>query len=178
MAHRDVLRAVTHVDGTARPQIVSNTRDPAFHALIEAFAKSTGVPLVLNTSLNNDKEPIADDADDALACLATTDIDALFLGPFEVRKKTAPTYDALFVRLLPHVLLVHRRADPDGRSTFELRSNHDPRIVLAVSEPLFRALARADGRTTFADLAEGRAEIVEGLMHVWSERLVRFTGAR
>ncbi|MFL5887154.1 MAG: carbamoyltransferase C-terminal domain-containing protein, partial [Thermoleophilaceae bacterium] len=71
--------AVTHVDGTARVQSVRADVAPLYHRLISSFARRTGVPLVLNTSLN-DKEPICCSPADAVRCFDQTEIDALFLG--------------------------------------------------------------------------------------------------
>ncbi len=74
----DSIPAVTHVDGTARVQSVRAADAPEYHALISAFAARTGVPLVLNTSLN-DRGPICCSPQDALECFEGTEIDALFL---------------------------------------------------------------------------------------------------
>ena len=71
--------AVTHIDGTARVQSVRAVDVPEYHALISAFARRTGVPLVLNTSLN-DRGPICCTPEDALECFDGTQLDALFLG--------------------------------------------------------------------------------------------------
>jgi carbamoyltransferase len=71
--------AVVHADGTCRIQTVSRLRQPRLHRLISVFAERTGVPLVLNTSYN-DQEPLVLTPDDALATFAKTDIDALFLN--------------------------------------------------------------------------------------------------
>jgi carbamoyltransferase len=77
---REVVPAITHVDGTARVQTVTKTSNPRYYALIEAFAAKTGVPCVLNTSFNVRGEPIVNTVADALRCFFTTDMDALFLG--------------------------------------------------------------------------------------------------
>jgi carbamoyltransferase len=68
--------AVLHVDGTARLQTVSARHSPTYHALIRAFERRTGVPMVLNTSLN-DQEPICRTAEDAVRCFDRTELDAL-----------------------------------------------------------------------------------------------------
>jgi predicted NodU family carbamoyl transferase len=82
----DSIAAVAHVDQTARPQTVTETTNPLFHALIEAFRKRTGLPLVLNTSFNLDGRPIVETPDQAFECLLATQIDALALGPFLVTR--------------------------------------------------------------------------------------------
>lgn len=77
---RDVIPAVTHVDGTARLQTVSQRDNPQFYALIKAFHDKTGVPVLLNTSFNVAGEPIVETPADAVRCFLGTEIDALLLG--------------------------------------------------------------------------------------------------
>jgi carbamoyltransferase len=79
---RDVVPAVTHVDGTARVHTVTRTSNPLYYQLIEEFDRRTGVPCLLNTSFNIRGEPIVNTVADALKCFFTTDMDALFIGPF------------------------------------------------------------------------------------------------
>ena len=76
---RSLIPAVVHADGTCRIQTVSRQRQPRFHRLISAFSQMTGVPLVLNTSYN-EQEPLVLTPDDALATFLKTPIDALFLN--------------------------------------------------------------------------------------------------
>ncbi|MBJ95043.1 MAG: carbamoyltransferase [Rickettsiales bacterium] len=86
---RDLLGAVTHVDGTARLQTVNAASAPKYHALISAFGKRTGVPVLLNTSFNVRGEPMVLSPDDAIRCWATTGLDLLVLGPCILRKAPA-----------------------------------------------------------------------------------------
>jgi carbamoyltransferase len=81
------IPAVRHVDGTARVQSVSREDAPAFHAVIEAFYRRSGVPVVVNTSFNTRGEPIVCTPEDALACYFTTALDALAIGPYLLRKR-------------------------------------------------------------------------------------------
>jgi carbamoyltransferase len=83
---KSVIPSVTHVDGTARVQTVSKALNPRFYELIEAFAKRSGVPVVINTSFNIKGEPIVCTPDDAVKCFNGTDIDFLMIGDFIVRK--------------------------------------------------------------------------------------------
>jgi len=76
---RDKIPAPTHVDGTGRLQTVSKHANPRYHALISEFARQTGVPVVLNTSFN-DNEPIVCRPEEALDCFLRTQMDALVLG--------------------------------------------------------------------------------------------------
>jgi carbamoyltransferase len=81
---RSEIPAVTHLDYSARVQTVSREQNPAFHALISAFAERTGCPVIVNTSFNVRGEPIVCTPTDALACFARTGTDALVIGPFLV----------------------------------------------------------------------------------------------
>lgn len=80
--------AITHVDGTGRVQTVSNRSNPLYRQLIAAFAERTGVPMVLNTSFN-EQEPIVDTPDQALDCFLRTRMDVLVIGRTVVRRLTA-----------------------------------------------------------------------------------------
>jgi carbamoyltransferase len=75
-----VIPAVTHVDGSARLQTVSRDMNPHFYSLIERFGAKTGVPVLLNTSFNVNKEPIVETPADAIRCFMGTGIDALLIG--------------------------------------------------------------------------------------------------
>jgi carbamoyltransferase len=76
----DALPGVLHTDGTARVQTVDRRDHADYAALIEAFDRLTGVPAVLNTSLNVRGQPIANTPEHALACFDSTALDYLFLG--------------------------------------------------------------------------------------------------
>lgn len=82
-----VLPAVTHVDGTARVQVVSAQSNPLFHALITRFHRLTGVPVVLNTSFNLKGEAMAGDAYDALDTFSWSEMDAVAIGRHLLRKE-------------------------------------------------------------------------------------------
>lgn len=76
---REQIPAVTHVDGSGRLQTVSKATNPRYYALIEAFRDRTGVPMVLNTSFN-ENEPVVCQPSEALDCFLRTDMDVLVLG--------------------------------------------------------------------------------------------------
>jgi carbamoyltransferase len=84
---RPLLGAITHTDGTARIQTVSEDTSPRYHRLIEEFATLTDIPMLLNTSFNNNAEPIVDSERDAIRCYLTTGIDTLVIGDFLVTSK-------------------------------------------------------------------------------------------
>jgi carbamoyltransferase len=83
---RTVIPAVTHVDGSGRLQTVSRTTNPLYWKLIKAFEARTGVPVLLNTSFN-ENEPIVHRPSEALDCFLRTRMDVLVLGPYVLRKQ-------------------------------------------------------------------------------------------
>ena len=82
---RDEIPAPTHVDGTGRLQTVSKQTNPLYWQLIEEFRKLTGVPVVLNTSFN-ENEPIVCTPDEAIDCFLRTHMDVLAIGSFLVER--------------------------------------------------------------------------------------------
>ena len=82
---RDALPAVTHVDGSGRLQTVSREQNPIYHRLLEAFEKRTGVPVLLNTSFN-ENEPIVHEPRQAIDCFLRTDMDVLVLESHVLEK--------------------------------------------------------------------------------------------
>jgi carbamoyltransferase len=86
---RDRIPAVVHVDGTARVQTVSAADNPLFRLLLAAFDRLTGVPCILNTSLNSHGEPIANTPEDALGCFGRTGLRFLIMGDRLVAKSAS-----------------------------------------------------------------------------------------
>ncbi len=85
MDKRSVIPAVTHVDGTARVQTVSEKEHPRFWKLLKEFGKVTGVPVLLNTSFN-ENEPIVCTPKEALNCYLKTQTDVLVMGNYFLSK--------------------------------------------------------------------------------------------
>ena len=83
---RAEIPAVTHVDGTGRLQTVSKAQNPRYWALLKAFERETGVPILLNTSFN-ENEPIVNTPEEALACFLRTRMNRLVLGDWVVRRR-------------------------------------------------------------------------------------------
>jgi carbamoyltransferase len=83
---RDRIPAVVHVDGTARVQTVSDSDEPLVARMLEGFERRTGLPVVVNTSLNTAGRPMVDDPRDALECFGSAPVDLLAIGPFVVRR--------------------------------------------------------------------------------------------
>lgn len=84
---RVLVPAVTHVDGSGRLQTVNKSANPRYHALISAFNDLTGVPIVLNTSFN-ENEPIVCKPEEALDCFLRTNMDILVLNNVMIRRAT------------------------------------------------------------------------------------------
>jgi len=82
---RQQLCAVNHVDNTGRLQTVSREENPLYYDLIRAFERKTGIPVVLNTSFN-ENEPIVCAPDEAIDCFQRTRMDVLAIGPFLATK--------------------------------------------------------------------------------------------
>lgn len=82
---RAEIPAVTHLDGTGRLQTVHKGTDEKYHTLISAFHKATGIPILLNTSFN-ENEPIVNTPEEALACFLRTRMDMLVMEDIIVRK--------------------------------------------------------------------------------------------
>ena len=83
---KDRIPVVTHVDGSARIQTVDPADEPLVARMLTKFAEKTGIPVVVNTSLNTAGRPIVDDPRDALECFGSGPVDLLALGPFAVRR--------------------------------------------------------------------------------------------
>jgi carbamoyltransferase len=83
---RPQLPAITHVDGSGRLQTVHEETNPLYHQLITTFKAITGVPMVLNTSFN-ENEPVVCRPQEALDCFLRTQMDLLALGPILIRRQ-------------------------------------------------------------------------------------------
>ncbi|MFF9488002.1 carbamoyltransferase [Streptomyces sp. NPDC014676] len=85
-AWRDRVPAVVHVDGTARVQTVDAAREPLVARMLGEFERLTGLPVVVNTSLNTAGRPMVDDPRDALECFGSAPVDLLAIGPYAIRR--------------------------------------------------------------------------------------------
>ena len=89
---RELVPAITHVDGTGRLQTVEQDANPRYYRLLGEFERLTGVPILLNTSFN-ENEPIVMSPEQAIETFAKTRIDLLVLGNYVVRRD-ASAYSA------------------------------------------------------------------------------------
>jgi carbamoyltransferase len=83
---RDRIPAVVHVDGTARIQTIDREDEPLVARMLDGFERRTGLPVVVNTSLNTAGRPMVDDIKDALECFGSTPVDLLAIGSFVLRR--------------------------------------------------------------------------------------------
>jgi predicted NodU family carbamoyl transferase len=169
---QQLLRAVTHVDGTARVQVVDRKHAPHFWRLIHCFGLVTGVPVLLNTSFNNYAEPIVQSASDGLRCFLTTDLDGLVLDSWLIRKKCAVLHviDRLYPCLMPNTKL----------QAATVAFNYAGSPARSVSIETHTVLARSDGTRSLQTLCGGevpQATRIE-LMQLWQDRLVDMLPAR
>ncbi|MFQ5685058.1 MAG: carbamoyltransferase [Candidatus Scalindua sp.] len=83
---RNLIPAVTHVDGSGRLQTVNKVNNPLYYKLIKFFKEKTGVPVILNTSFN-ENEPIVNKPEEAINCFLRTSMDVLVIGNFVIKRK-------------------------------------------------------------------------------------------
>ncbi|HZR15132.1 MAG TPA: carbamoyltransferase C-terminal domain-containing protein [Acidimicrobiia bacterium] len=88
---RHRIPAVVHVDGSARVQTVDRDEDPLTARVLEEFERRTGVPVLVNTSLNTGGRPMVDSPRDALECFGSTPVDLLAIGPYVLRRAGSRT---------------------------------------------------------------------------------------
>ncbi len=91
---RDSLPAITHVDGSGRIQTVSARQNPTYHALITAFGERSGIPILLNTSFN-ENEPIVDTPEQAVDCFLRTRMDVVVIGNTVIRRHPVEAAEAV-----------------------------------------------------------------------------------
>jgi carbamoyltransferase len=94
---RDVLPAITHVDGSGRLQTVTAEANPTYYRLIKEFEALTGVPVLLNTSFN-ENEPIVDTPEQAIDCFLRTQMDAVVINNTVIERQTASVHAELSIR--------------------------------------------------------------------------------
>lgn len=84
--YRKMLPAITHVDGTARVQSISKKNNLLIHNVLTEFEKLSGIPVILNTSFNDNNEPIVETPDNAINTYLNTNIDILFIENYKIYK--------------------------------------------------------------------------------------------
>lgn len=183
---RPLLGAITHVDGTARVQTVSQDTNPRYWALLHAFERLTGVPILLNTSFNNNAEPIVDSLDEAVACFLTTGLDVLVVGDYLVRKNGNGAGRLAYLSLVPTLEVTRKlvmRTAPGGAREYALESTGNRYFgekSVPVSADAFGVLWAADGARTLGEIlpelgitdAERVRQLLEEMAELWSRRVL------
>ncbi|NTG05515.1 nodulation protein [Agrobacterium rhizogenes] len=181
---RSILGATTHVDGTARIHTVARDINLRYWQLINAFKELTGVPVVLNTSFNNNAEPIVDSVNDAIVTYLTTKLDYLVIDDYLVAKRT-PSQEqrqSLNVSLPAHIWLQQSGKANPGRGfsiECEMRSTANPGLRRRISQELFTALLSLQAPQSISNLlaVPGLADtqpdgFIEEIETLWEERLL------
>jgi predicted NodU family carbamoyl transferase len=169
------LGAVTHVDGTARVQVVRRSANEPFWRLLEEFRLRTGIPVLLNTSFNNHAEPIVQTAEDCLIAFLTTGLDQLVLGNLVIRKRPIDKARILGMRfaLPPLIEAVETRGAGTG-TRFHLMPRDRFYRPRPISEAAYRHIAARTGAVR-DDVADGAADrgLADELWRLWQDRLVQ-----
>ncbi|MYM84902.1 nodulation protein [Duganella sp. FT50W] len=165
-AWRSRLGAISHVDGTARVQTVSATSNPRYWSLLNAVGKLTGVPMLLNTSFNNNVEPIVDSAADALACFLTTDLDRLVIGDYIISKRSGDR--VMKLRQSRLTLVAH--------ASLRLGANGTP--VAMTSALSAQSLALEPNTAQLLLAAERQPHIALGQLVHWDDAVWQQVGAQ
>ena len=155
---RAELGAVTHIDGSARVQIIDPAANERFHRLVRRFGELTGTPVLLNTSFNNNAEPIVQSVHDALTCFLTTELDFLVVEDFLIRRRPGGSlaFDGLIPRFRPLTRLARRvgvtsAGHKDVVHEIYLEHGNGPRA--GISPAAYTLLEAADGTQTLESLA-------------------------
>ena len=189
---RDLVPAVVHVDGTGRVQTVTEAVNGPYYELVREFGARTGVPILLNTSLNVMGEPIVETPEDALWCLLLTRLDACVFDGAIVTKR--PGYESLG-QLYPYFLvgtgdvrrapsgdgLLFAVTTPWGPYVFGLRDEQTMAVVNLLLGGLMDGNTRADA--IFDQLRRRRADLTETfLVRLFAQlrrwRVISFRDAR
>jgi decarbamoylnovobiocin carbamoyltransferase/7-O-carbamoyltransferase len=177
-ARKAELGAVTHIDGSARIQVVDPVSNRRFYDLVRRFGELTGTPVLLNTSLNNNAEPIVQTTQDALTCFLTTELDFLVIEDFLIRRRPGASlaFDGLAPRFRPVTRLIKRiRQTAAGRREvcYEIFLDHPKGLTVEISPDLFNLLESADGVRPLRSLA-GSGDISQALRRelysLWQQR--------
>ena len=181
-----ILGATTHVDGTARIQTVSQRTNRRFWELIDEFRKLTQIPVLLNTSFNNNAEPIIDSVNDALVCYLTTGLQYLIVGNYLIRKKQvdAKAYLGLLPSLPLYTTLIQKTqctSSNDLSIVSKIGNTYSDSTVAIISPRVYNLLTKFNGKSTLAELmraqnlidAEEEKAVLDEILDLWSRRAIR-----
>jgi carbamoyltransferase len=188
---RELLGAVTHTDGTARVQSVSRDTNPAYWRLLHEFGKLTNVPVLLNTSFNNNAEPIVDSAAEAITCFVTTGINYLVIGNYLLTKRLPHEIRQAIYGLVPSLPMSRKltkgtapQAGPGTRGELfaieNIKSKYFGVPVTPISADMFHLLGRSTGKEDIATLLQKAqitpdraATLIDEFMALWEQRVLQ-----
>jgi carbamoyltransferase len=178
------LGAITHVDGTARVQTVSKLQNQRYWNLINEFGKLSGMPMLLNTSFNNNVEPIVNTAEDAITCFLTTGLDHLVIGDYLIDKKGGDhteSLEQLVPKIPPYVFIQSQRSYDSLESEsikYEIGFNYSVHNH-PISREVFELISRADGKSSLKELlrlnspsCDERRSILQEIDGLWGLRYI------
>jgi carbamoyltransferase len=183
---RILLGAVTHSDGTARIQTVCKRTNKRYWELIDEFRKITGIPILLNTSFNNNAEPIVDSVNDAIVCFSTTKLDYLVIGDYLITKKAVD--DLSYYRLVPSIpafnILIQANkfvSADQAIKMYEIKNNFENGYITPVSANVFTILNEVNGKKSLGDLIEkvsvkgdeAKRSVLGEILQLWERRVIR-----
>jgi carbamoyltransferase len=178
--YRDKLGAITHVDGTARLHTVKRDVNATYYDLISRFGDITGVPVLLNTSFNNNCEPIVDTPDQAINCFLTTNLDYLVIGNYIIQKLMPVSTGFLLGMhpVVPEFITIHRE-NGNGTPNYKIGNTYNKKKHV-ISPDIYELLTggqsgRLNIRQLFATaggLRADPAELVQEIKELWNLRVI------
>jgi len=181
---RDTLGAITHIDGTARVQTVNARQNPRFAALLEAFKRETGLPILLNTSFNHSVEPIVETVDDVITCFLTTGLTYVVIGDYVLTKCEAlqDALASLNAGLPEYVRLAHAVQTLPGGAVGDLYTCNAEEIdgeqATFITAETYRLLAASRHGASVGELMAAHAvgekapAVLQQLDSLWRRRLI------
>ncbi|MBL4632287.1 MAG: hypothetical protein JKY56_00350, partial [Kofleriaceae bacterium] len=178
---RDLLGAVTHVNGSVRMQTVNAEQNPRYYALLEKFGSITGVPALLNTSFNSNGEPIVCTVEEGITCMLSSGLNVLAIGDFWIQKREGWRSSlALLKPSLPpttQVSIGDMRETPirDGALQHFISNGIDH---LPLSRETAHVLCDATGLASLREiitalgLSSSEKSITDDLFNLWTKRLL------
>ncbi|WP_340202266.1 carbamoyltransferase [Ascidiimonas sp. W6] len=164
--YRNVLNAVVHVDGSARVQTVPKNANKDFWNLINAFYERTGTPVLLNTSLNNNFEPIVHSPENIMGFLLTSNVNYVIIEDYIVHKKVLNGDHAIYARpeLCAHISLSTREAVANKHFLYNTYLSEETEI----SEKLWNVL----NEQLVVNFSQS-TPLLDEIIDIWRQRLIK-----
>lgn len=175
--YRRQLGAVTHVNGTARLQTVSPKQNKSYYNLIDEFGRLTGMPVILNTSFNNNFEPIVDDPWQAINCFLTTDLDYLIIDDLLIGKKEYYRKRLLSLYSIVPPFVRTDCAKKNGQMKFYIGNTYNDDLYM-VSSTVYALMQLSDGNRTLEDLLLDQPGIDDKKVNAFMEEILALWGRR